>query len=154
MIRLDILASVQEIVFVDIGVAANLQGRVSGKIGDNHVRGRPCSEDRCLLNHATKNAAMTGWQLEVSWAAVSSHESAKNHEAALLRAYFAANGRLPAFRVPKSGAWIRGNVQHLKREEPVGKLKWSPWTPFLGADVKAIPTEPGVYRIRAVPPGG
>ena len=157
MTQLSILASVLEAAFVDIGVGASGQGlqkRLSDKINDNHVRGRPCSDSRCQLNNAGKQAVMAGWQLEVSWAELSDGETAKVHEAALNRAYFAWNGRHPNFRSPTSGEWIRGNERYLEKEGPVDELEWSPWMPFHGADVKAIPTNPGVYRIRAVPPGG
>ena len=158
MTRLNILASILEVAFVDIGVGAGKQGlqqRLPGKIKDNHVLGLPCPDNRCRLNNATKHAVMEGWQLEVSWAVVSNGNTAKAYEAALMQTYFAWNGRLPAFRSLASGKWIRGNEDFLgKANACEGELEWSAWTPFLGADVKAIPTEPGVYRIRAVPPGG
>ncbi len=155
MVRLTIAECVLESRFVDIGATprSNLQRRLSGKANDKHMRNQQCDEEECQLNNASKNAVIDGWRLEVSWAETGDRESAKRHEAQLIHAYFEWNGRLPSFRSPRTGKWIRGNQVFPKHKGNVGELVWSDWTPLANISKNAIPAIPGVYRIRAAPPG-
>ena len=159
---LAIEASILEPRFVDIGrartgkVSVGLKSRLGEKISDHQKNiGAPHSGSQ--LNNASKTAAEMGWCLEVSWAETESNESAEAHEAALIWAYYGWNGRMPNFK-SDTGRWVTGN-RNLPNENRKGtvsgldKLDWSGWMPMDKPTIDILPAKPGVYRIRAVPPG-
>ena len=105
-------------------------------------------EEKCLLSWAEKAVVECGWQLEVSWAETENREAC---EAALLRKYHAAYGRLPGFERPDNGEFVRGNKQFPKQDSSVSPLTWDGWHPMEKATTDHIPTRAGVYCIRAMP---
>ncbi len=149
--RLTVEASILEPRFVDIGAGANLRHRLGEKIRI-HLNNLKSPHSGSQLNHATKTAVEMKWDLEVSWAETESNESAVTHEAALIRAYYEWNGRTPSFK-SLTGKWITGNQVIPKREGTVSTLDWTDWMPMGQQTRDTLPARPGVYRIRAVPPG-
>ncbi|MDE2765305.1 MAG: hypothetical protein OXI25_02595 [Chloroflexota bacterium] len=135
---------------VYIGEGVNLHNRLSGRIDHavKHTEGKPF-EGKCLLAWAEKAVIECGWQLEVCWAETDTREA---REAALLRAHHAAYGRLPGFVRSDNREFVRGNKQFPKQDGAIDGLTWSAWHPMEKATVSDIPTEPGVYCIRALPP--
>ena len=160
---LAIEASILEPRFVDIGrartgkVSVGLKSRLGDKIGD-HLKNIDSPHSGSQLNYASRAAVEMKWRLEVSWAATESNESAEAHEAALIWAFYEWNGRLPNFKSRTTGIWATGNrdLPNEKRKGTVGKLDeldWSDWMPMDEQTLAILPAKPGVYRIRAVPPG-
>ena len=124
---------------------------LAGRIGDA-AKHAAYACPRCNLSPAEKAAIEYGWGLEVSWAETNDSVSAQAHRAELLREYAAIHGRLPGFERPDNGEFVRGNWQSSKKSGAVGNPGWSAWRWMEKATTDHIPTKPGVYCVRAVPP--
>ena len=133
-----------------IGSAKYLISRLGQRIDDLDSSGDV--DKKRYPSLAEKAAAKCGWRLEVSWAKTESHESAKAHEAALIQWYIARHSRLPSFGNHPPGEWVLGNKRVEVVEGPIGALHWDEWMPMVKSKKRAIPNNPGVYRIRAMPP--
>lgn len=150
--------SILEPIFVDIGrarvgkVYEGLLTRLGGKISD-YQKNIQSPHSGSQLNLAAKAAVEMGWSLEFSWAAFESNTIATAHEAALIRCYKTVHGRLPGFVCPDNGKFIKGLRVTPSDKGPVGLLMWSPWKPMQNRYIEDLPKKPGVYRIRAMPPG-
>ena len=147
------------IVYIGATREANLQDRLSDRIDDSCWTKKPSYHLNCEISLAEKEAIIQGWKLEVSWGITDSNDSAMSCEAKLINAYQKRFGRLPSFRHPVTGIWVSGNKQRPEAPNLVGIVEWAEWKPLPGGWLNeptllkiVIPTEPGVYRIRAVPP--
>ncbi len=150
MARLTIAESVAE-ELVHIGKAKGLQGGIGRHIDD--IDSPVDIDKKPAPGLAEKAAVRARWALEVSWAETESHESAGSHRNALWQEYVTRHDRRPSFWDERQRAWIPDSKKVEKVKGPVGDLSWSGWMPMVKATKGGIPREPGVYRIRAMPPG-
>ena len=128
-----------------------LWSRLREKIGD-HLKNIASPHSGSQLDPAAKAAVYAGWSLEVSWATVRDDAEAEAYEAALIRCYKTRCGRLPGFTRPDDLEFVRGNKQTPRDRGNVGTLIWSCWEPMVEDILRSLPKQPGVYRLRALPP--
>ena len=92
--------------------------------------------------------------MEVSWTEIGK-EDVKTYEAALIERYLAQHCSMPSFKPLSGGMRVLGNarVEHLIKDPAhLDSLDWSGWQGLRGMPKRALPMNPGAYRIRAVPP--
>lgn len=158
MVELAIEESIGEPNIIYIGRARTgrttqgLASRLTDKITD-HLKNIALPYLGRHLDSASKAAVDAKCRLEISWATARSDDDAAAYEAALIRGYDAKYGCLPGFTRSEDNRFFPGNKQKPSDKGPVGKLLWSGWTPMNENALPALPKEPGVYRIRAVPEG-
>ena len=128
-----------------------LWSRLREKTRD-HLQNIASPHSGSQLDPASKAAVYAGWSLEVSWATVRDNAEAEAYEAALIRCYKAICGRLPGFMRPDDRRFVRGNKQTPGDRGDVGTLIWSCWKPMVEDILHSFPKQPGVYRLRALPP--
>ena len=128
-----------------------LWSRLRRKIKD-HVKNNESPFSGSELDSASKAAVYAGWSLEVSWATARDDAETKAYEAALIRRYKAVYECLPGFTRPDDLGFVRGNKQTPRDRGDVGTLIWSCWEPMVEDILPYLPKQPGVYRIRALPP--
>ena len=148
MAKLTIAQSVEEeLVYIGCALgAAGLRGRIGQRIDDIDLARYPSGAEKAAHKH--------GLILEVSWAELL-RESVKSYEAALIQRYLEQHCCMPSFKPPGGGMLVLGNakVEHLiEAPENLDSLDWSTWQVLYGMSKPALPTNPGIYRIRAVPP--
>ena len=141
----------RDIVYIGATPRANLRQRLTDRIDDLCLKTNPISQhENCQLSPAENAVLSSGRQLYLSWAVTENNDSAKYHEAALIRAYKEQHGQLPSIKDSAKGL-VQGNSQQPQTEGPVGLLDWSDWKPLAGYPKEDIPYKPGVYRIRVGP---
>ena len=132
-----------------------LLSRLRHKIMD-HLKNIASPHSGSQLDPAAKAAVDARWSLEVSWATARDDTETSAYEAALIRRYKAVYGCLPGFTRPDDRRFVRGNKQTPRDRGDdrgdVGTLIWSCWEPMVEDILPYLPKQPGVYRIRALPP--
>lgn len=129
-----------------------LASRLTDKITD-HLKNIASPYSGRHLDSASKAAVYAGCKLEVSWAIAQDDSEASAYESALIRRYKAVYGYLPGFRRGDE-QFFRGNKMTPSDKGEVETLLWSSWEPMEGETLPLLPEQPGVYRIRALPPTG
>ena len=151
MARLTIAESVAE-ELVYIGRTKGLQGWIGKRIDDIDSPGD--IDTKHYPSPAEKAAAKAGWHLKVSWAETDGDKSTWIHKAALVEVHLDRHCHKPSFWNDPPGERIPGVQKFKKVKGPVVTLSWSGWMPMVEDTKGDIPKGPGVYRIRAVKPGG
>ena len=137
---------------VYIGMARrDLRMRVSGRIFHALIKCPPygpCVLDPkgCQMSNAEKEAIAQEKPLIVSWFALPDEQSARFHEAELLRTYKGKHARLPGI-MGRGGKWVCGNKQTPRKKGPFGDLAWAGWHPMEPGTIHCISRVPRVYRI-------
>ena len=130
-----------------------LASRLTDKITD-HLKNIASPYSGRHLDSASKAAVDAGCKLEISWATAQDDAEASVYESALIRRYRAVYGHLPGFRLPDDEQFFLGNKMTPGDKGAVEMLLWSPWEPMERETLPLLPKQPGVYRIRALPPTG
>ena len=105
------------------------------------------------LSHGERLAIDEGVGLEVSWA-TTDNDSARLVRNALLQAYVDTHDCKPGYVSRTAGKWVPGNMAIEKKAASAANLDWSSWRSANASTEAYFPQqeEPGVLRIRIVPP--
>ena len=152
MERLTIDASVEEeLLYIGRALGtAGLQGRIGQRIDGVNT---PDIDLARYPSGAEKAAHKYGLTLEVSWAEIS-RKDVMAYEAALIQRYLAQHCCMPSFNPPSGQLPVLGNARVERLVVPpqeLDRLEWSDWQVIRSITKRALPTNPGVYRIRACP---